>query len=251
MISQTRDDIMGMPITVTIVDKNASQQDLHAVFLFFQDIDNKFSTYKKDSEISQFNRKEISEKKLSYDMQEIFALSEQTKKETNGFFDIRKKDGTIDPSGLVKGWAIEKAAQLVSKRGFTNFYIDAGGDIQTKGCNKNNKPWVVGIRNPFNRNEIVKVIQLHGNAIATSGTYIRGQHVYNPHKRNSDLKKIISVTVVGPNIYEADRFATAAFAMQEQGIYFLERQKDLEGYMINKEGIATFTSGFGQYVKHN
>ncbi len=239
---------MGMPITVTFVDTSATATDLDDVFDYFQKIDTRFSTYKKDSEISKFNRGEIAEKDLSPEMQEVFRLSEQTKKETQGFFNIQKADGTIDPSGLVKGWAIWQAATLLREKGFTNFYIDAGGDIEAAGTNQGEKPWRVGIRNPFQREEIVKVLSLSNKGIATSGTYIRGQHVYNPHQPKEEMRTIVSLSVVGPNVYEADRFATAAFAMQEKGMQFIASLSGFEGYMIDRQGLATMTPGFQQYV---
>ncbi|MDE2589438.1 MAG: FAD:protein FMN transferase, partial [Patescibacteria group bacterium] len=124
----------------------------------------------------------------------------------------------------------------------------AGGDIQAVGKNYQDKNWRVGIRNPFDTSQIVKVLSVSNCGIATSGTYIRGQHIYNPHNSDKPITDIVSITVVGPNIYEADRFATAAFAMGKKGIQFLEGQKGLEGYMIDTKGIATFTSGFGEYV---
>lgn len=240
--------LMGMPITITLIDSNASQKDIDSIFDYFQSIDNKFSTYKKDSEISKYNRGEIEEKNLSKDMQTIFQLSEQTKKETDGFFNIQKPDDTVDPSGLVKGWAIYQASQLLVKKGFSNFSVDAGGDVQVSGKNKDGEKWRIGIKNPFNQKEIIKVVGLTSEGIATSGTYIRGQHVYDPHHPGAELKNIVSMTVIGKNVYEADRFATAVFAMQEKGIYFLEKQTGLEGYMIDKNGIATMTSGFEKYV---
>jgi thiamine biosynthesis lipoprotein len=176
-------------------------------------------------------------------------LAEETKKQTRGYFDIvhNKK---IDPSGIVKGWAIYQAALLLSKEGVRNYYVEAGGDIQVNGKNENGEAWQVGIRNPFNREEIVKVVFLRDEGIATSGTYIRGQHIYNPHKSGEEISDIMSITVIGPNIYEADRFATAAFAMGKRGISFIENLKGFEGYLIDSEGIATYTSGFEKYTKN-
>ncbi len=84
--------------------------------------------------------------------------------------------------------------------------------------------------------------------IATSGSYRRGQHIYNPHNANAPLTEIVSISVIGPNVYEADRFATAAFAMGKQGINFIENLKGFEGYMINKDGIAVQTSDFVRYL---
>lgn len=239
---------MGMPITVEIVDQDTSQKDFDSVFDYFDSIDNRFSTYKRNSEISQFNRGEITQKDLSLDIKEIFRLSELTRNQTEGFFNIKKMDGTIDPSGLVKGWAIRNAAAIIMKKGYKNFYIDAGGDIQVSGKNALHKKWSVGIKNPFNEKKIVKIVYLTTEGIATSGSYIRGSHIYNPNEYEKTLDIIVSFTVIGPNVYEADRFATAAYAMQEKGIYFIERQKGLEGYMIDRNGFATMTSGFEKYV---
>lgn len=240
--------IMGMPITVEIVDKHASKEIFDKVFDYFHQVDEKFSTYKSGSEISQINRGKIGPAEFSDEMKEVFALSEQTKKETSGFFDITTPDGTIDPSGLVKGWAIYNAAKILQKENLNDFYVDAGGDIQVSGQNSSGKPWSVGIKNPFNQEEIVKVVYLKNEGMATSGTYIRGQHIYNPHKKGQNIKEIVSLTVIGPNVYEADRFATAAFAQGREGIMFIENLPGFEAYMIDKDGIGLETSGFGKYT---
>lgn len=242
--------LMGMPVTVEIVDAHATQHDLDCVYGYFEYVDAKFSTYKEASEISQINRGQLAIGQASDDMQLIFALADLTRQETDGYFDIQR-NGYIDPSGLVKGWAIYNAAQLLRQRGFSNFYVDAGGDIQIAGHNAEGKRWRVGIRNPFNIHEIVKVLELTDCGVATSGTSIRGQHIYNPKQPDQLLESIVSLTVIGPNIYEADRFATAAFAMGTEGIWFIEQLEGFEGYMINKEGIATLTSNFGEFVAHD
>jgi thiamine biosynthesis lipoprotein len=97
----------------------------------------------------------------------------------------------------------------------------------------------------------VKVLALTDRGIATSGTAIRGQHVYDPYNPNMPLLDIVSITIIGPNIYEADRFATAAFAMGKRGIQFIEKLAGFEGYMIDAHARATFTSGFERYVLHS
>lgn len=243
--------IMGMPVTVEIADAAADEKDIAAVFDYFKYVDEKFSTYKPDSEIMRINRDEVPERDWSDDMAIIFGLAEDTKQRTAGFFDIRRPDGSIDPSGIVKGWAIFQAAKLLESRGRKKFYIDAGGDIQTAGENGTGKPWSIGIKNPLKQNEIVKTIYASGGiGIATSGTYIRGTHIYDP-KTGRPVDEILSITVIGPNIHEADRFATAAFAMGASGIHFIESLPALEGYMIDKQGIATMTKGFADYTQES
>ncbi len=240
---------MGMPITVEVLDASVTAGELDRVFSYFEYVDEKFSTYKETSEISRINFSETTLERASDDMKLIFSLAAQTKTETDGFFDI-EHNGFYDPSGLVKGWAIFNAAQLLRHMGFHNVYIDAGGDVQVYGKNEQGDHWRVGIRNPFNMNEIVKVLSVTDCGVATSGTYIRGQHVYNPKAGHRPLTEIVSLTVIGPNIYEADRFATAAFAMQRDGIDFIENLDGFEGYMIDSAGQATLTSGFERYVLH-
>ncbi|GCF08012.1 FAD:protein FMN transferase [Dictyobacter arantiisoli] len=238
--------IMGMPITLEVMDATVTQSDLNAVFAYFVSVDTAFSTYQTTSEISRINRGELAVENCSAAMQTILALSEQTKQETHGYFDIQH-NGYYDPSGIVKGWAIQNAASLLSARGYQNFYIDAGGDIQVAGF-KDGYPWRVGIRNPFKHSEYVKVLTLSDRGVATSGTAIRGQHIYNPYHPDAALLEIVSLTIIGPNVYEADRFATAAFAMGKAGIQFIEDLAGFEGYMIDVHARATFTSGFKKYV---
>lgn len=242
---------MGMPITAEIVDDSAKQSDIEAVFSYFKYVDEKFSTYKSTSEISKINDGQIKEQEYSDDMVTVLSLCEELKNKTDGYFNITTPQGKIDPSGLVKGWSIYNAVQILMERGFKNFYIDAGGDIEARGKNNAGKDWKVGIKNPFNQDEIVKVLGISGAGVATSGTYIRGQHIYNPKNNNKPAAGIVSLTVVGPNVYDADVYATPAFAMGQAGINFIESLKGLEGYMIDKDGVATMTSGFQKFVSKN
>ena len=245
----TRDDIMGMPVTVEIIDNIPNVSELISeIFEYFKTVDEKFSTYKENSEISKINSGEINVENYSAEVKEVLRLAEQTKRETSGYFDIVRPDGKLAPLGLVKGWAINNAARLLSNKGVKNFYINAGGDIQAVGKNAAGEYFKVGIENPFKRGEIIKVVELKNAGLATSGTYIRGQHIYNPHKPNQKINDIISLTVVGPNIYEADRFATAAFAMGKDAVNFLETLNSFEAYMVDSDGIATMTSSFERYV---
>jgi len=240
--------LMGMPITIEMNDSAASKGLCDNVFDYFMYVDETFSTYKEESELSRINRGLIAPDAYSTGMKEIFALAAQTKAETFGYFDMRTPEGVVDPSGIVKGWAIKNAAHLLERAGCTNFYVEAGGDMQTRGMNSEGRAWRVGIKNPFNTKEIIKVLDLSGKGIATSGTYLRGRHIYDPHEKKPAEHGIVSLTVVADDVYEADRFATAAFAMGEKGIRFIETVPGCEGYMVNAEGVATVTRGFNKFV---
>ena len=180
-------------------------------------------------------------------MRRIFQLAEETRADTRGYFDVRR-GGRYDPSGIVKGWAIHNAALLLRRQGHSNLNVDAGGDIQIYGESPEGGPWRVGIRDPFDPNAIVKVLSLTDCGVATSGTYFRGEHIYNPLRPGPLGGDVISLTVIGPDVYEADRFATAAFAMGSDGVNFIEGLDGFEAYQIDTAGMATFTSGFMRFA---
>ena len=237
--------IMGMPITIEIVGDVSRAVSISA-FQYFDEVDARFSPYKPDSELSAMNRREVTAEALSPAMQEILGLALLTQHETMGYFDIRRPDAGVDPSGLVKGWAIRNAARLIETAGCRNYCVEAGGDLQCRGRNEQGQLWRVGIRNPFEATQIVKVLAPGDCGVATSGAYVRGRHIYDPHTARPATEDIASITVVGPDIYEADRFATAAFAMGRDGIDFIESIPGLEGYAIDRDGIATMSSGFSK-----
>jgi thiamine biosynthesis lipoprotein len=241
--------MMGMPVTIEIADPGVdAAADIEAAFATFDDVDRRFSTYRPDSEISRINQGLVTPDAFSDDMREVFARSDETRAASRGYFDIRRPDGSIDPSGLVKGWAIQRVADQLAGLGYEHYFVDAGGDIQTNGKNADGGEWSAGIQNPFDTGGVVKVVFPHGGAIATSGTYIRGDHIYDPHRPGEPLNDVVSLTVVGPSIYDADRFATIAFAMGKDGIYFIEDYPGLEGFMIGRDGIGTETSQFERYT---
>ena len=238
---------MGMPIIIEIAN-SGTEELLKELFDYFRSVDARYSTYKEDSEITQINNG-LPESQWSDEMKSVLALCEQTRKDTKGYFNILH-NGKKDPSGIVKGWAIQKAADILHRKNVNNFYIEAGGDIQVSGQETDDKPWTIGIRNPFNIDEIIKSITVTSEGIATSGTYIRGQHIYNPFNPESAIDQVQSLTVIGPDIYEADRYATAAFAMGKTGIGFIESLSGLEGYMVTNDKVATYTNGFERYVRN-
>lgn len=243
-MKQTR-QIMGMPVTIMCSDDELDSRAFDEVFNFFEKIDASYSPYSDSSDVSMVNSGQLREESYSRELRDILKLAEETKQQTDGFFNVWHKDN-FDPSGIVKGWAIQQAAVILAKY-TNNFYIEAGGDIQTMGKSSSDTPWRVGIRNPFERTQNIAIVQLDNMAVATSGIAIRGQHIYNPHADQS-IEGIVSLSVIGDHIVDADRFATAAFAMGTQGINFIESLVGFEGYMVDSNKIATMTSGWEGYT---
>lgn len=243
MIKQTR-IIMGMPIVLMTPDTSVTSENLEEVFSFFTYVDKTYSPFINSSIVSRINRGEMGEPEYSDELRGILAIAKNTKHQTDGYFDVWHK-GNFDPSGIVKGWAIAEAAKILGK--FTdNFYVEAGGDIQVSGVNDEGNRWQIGIRNPFDRNQNIKVVALNNSAIATSGTAIRGQHIYDP-VQGKELNDGASISVIASNIIDADRMATAAFAMGPKGIYFIEQLAGYEACVVMQDKTTITTTGWYNY----
>jgi thiamine biosynthesis lipoprotein len=180
-------------------------------------------------------------------MLEVLRLCERTAAQTDGFFSAWYS-GRFDPSGVVKGWAVSEASKLLESLGYGDHCIDAGGDMEARGRNAEGSPWKIGIRNPFDQGAVVKVLSLSDRGIATSGTYIRGDHIFNPKTGERVTDGPASLTVVALDACEADRLSTPAFAMGDEGIAFLASVPGVEAYVIGRDGMALFTPGLARYI---
>ncbi len=239
---------MGMPITVEVVDREVCPGHFEAVFRLFRQAEERFSPFKETSETSLWDRGLIKSSQMSPQMRAVMQLAEETRQASGGYFDVYR-EGRFNPVGIVKGWAIHKAANLLRCAGFGDFYVEAGGDAQVCGRGPDGKPWLVGIRNPFDVSQIIKVLEIDDSGVATSGTYFRGHHIYDPLDPGGRIAaEPVSLTVIAADILDADRFATAAFAMGQAGIAFIEGLDGCEGYLVDAAGMATYTSGFASYV---
>lgn len=245
-MKETR-QIMGMPVSIICSDESVGHEAMETIFTFFEKVDTTYSPYIATSDVVKINRGELQPAAYSDELRAVLAIAKTTKQQTHGYFDVWHA-GIFDPSGIVKGWAIQEAARLLT-RYTKDFFIEAGGDIQVSGNNPHYAPWKVGVRNPFNRTENIAVVQLRNEAIATSGTAIRGQHIYNPTSNEALSGDIVSISVISTRIVDADCFATAAFAMEAKGIDFIESLDGYEGYMVSKDKLVTMTSGWKEYER--
>lgn len=184
-------------------------------------VDRTFSVYRRDSEIMRLRRGELDEPHP-----EVTAVLERClglRITTDGAFDHRIEDA-LDPSGYVKGWAIQRATEMIAATGLERFYVDAGGDIAMRGV------WKIGVRNPAQPDVPRFVLNLENTAIATSGLYERGEHIWG-----SDPGGVASVSVVGPDLGTADAVATALFASGDNDVDWLDRFPDYGVYTITRD----------------
>ena len=238
-------DVMGMPVTVHAVDAAAEESWLDEAYADFVLLDEAFSPFRSESAVSRMNRGELQEADAAPLVRQAIDLCRLYQRATGGFFSAWI-DGTFDPSGLVKGWAIDRAATILAAKGCRNFYVDAGGDVQARGRNQDGSPWRVGIRHPVERDKVARIVLAEDLAVATSGTYEKGDHILNPHT-GRPAADLLSLTVVGPDILSADVYATAALAMGESGLDFIDGIAGYEGFAISRSLNASWTAGFDGY----
>jgi thiamine biosynthesis lipoprotein len=236
-------EAMGMPVTVNVVANVADPGALDEVFADFQLLDNMFSPFIKTSEVSRINRGELAPEEAGQLAAQVMNLCRQYERATDGYFSAWI-GGRFDPSGLVKGWAIDRACSILDRHDLRDFYVDAGGDVQTRGLGDAGRPWRVGIRHPVERDKLACVVLVSGSAVATSGTYEKGDHIINPHT-GEPAAALLSFTVVGPDILQADVFATAAFAMGMAGLDFIRKTQGYEAFAIDRQLRTWSTPGFG------
>ena len=232
-----------MPVTVHVVDDAARSEVLDKVFEDFALLDRTFSPFLAGSEVSRINRAELRPADAGPLVTQAIDLCRLYEHATDGYFSPWI-GGSFDPSGLVKGWAIDRACSILDAHGYRDFFVDAGGDVQTRGRNAEAGPWRVGVRNPVERNKVACVVLVSGLAVATSGTYEKGEHIVDPHTGKPAMD-LLSLTVVGPDILQADVYATAGVAMGMSSLEFVSRTSGYEAYAIDKQLRAWHTPGFG------
>ena len=234
---------MGMPIVLDLRDELESAV-VEAMWDELRRADALFSTYKDDSEISRLNRGELALADAHADVREVLSRCEELRVITDGYFDAGRvlADG-IDPSGLVKGWAVDRAGEVLDAAGAGNYSLNAGGDIRLRGAPLPEPRWRVGIQHPRVRDKIAAVVTGNDIGVATSGAYARGEHVVDPHTGRPP-SGVLSVTIVGPELATADAYATAAFAMGEAGPEWTASLGLYEAMTILADDRVLLTPGF-------
>jgi FAD:protein FMN transferase len=194
---------------------------------WFESVNARFSKYLFDSEVNKWARGELH--KTSPQLREIVGACDLACQKTGGYFSANY-GGDFDPSGYVKGWAVDGAAKIIARAGYNWFCVNAGGDMSLCG---NEKPWRVGIQHPGRSGEILDVIEICNGAIATSGSYERGYHIVDP-LTNKVADTWASVTITGPDIKQADVLATAVFAAGYNGPDIMNEFPGYEAVVVDR-----------------
>ncbi|MGY1604489.1 FAD:protein FMN transferase [Geodermatophilus sp. SYSU D00815] len=199
--------------------------------------DRVFSTYRPDSYVSRLGRGELRVEDCPVEVAEVLALGERARVESGGAFDVRR-GGVLDPSGVVKGWAVERAAVALAGLPDTGFCLSAGGDMTCRTADPDGPPWRVGVEDPADPRRIVAVVPVFTGAVATSGTAHRGEHLVDA-RTGRPPAGIASVTVVAGSLTEADVDATAAYALGAGAARWLGTRPGRSGLVVRADGTTT------------
>ena len=207
--------IWGTVITIKIVGtRSREDQAIAAVGVcrgLFTDVDETFSTFKPQTAVSMYRAGLQRPGQQSDDFEHVMEACRELRLKTHGAFDPWAVPGGYDPSGYVKGWAAGQASVVLTRAGFTDHLVNAGGDIYASGDEVpgSGLGWATGIVNPHATEQVIEVVNLRNQAMATSGHYERGRHVIEPSS-GLPASGVDSATVVGPDPGQADALASAA-----------------------------------------
>ncbi len=236
--------VMGTVISLIAPDGGADSAAADRCFGWLHEVDLRFSPFRPDSEVSQLMRSStvaaeespvdagaraaLAAAEVSPELAEVLELCEIVEVLSDGAFDIRRHrtDGAPDPTGVVKGWAVDRAAAILEESGMERFCIGAGGDVLARGGRAQGVPWRIGIAHPTVRGASALTLDADDLAVATSGSTERGEHIVDG--RTGEVPhELLTLSVAGPSLGRADAYATAAFAMGVAGLRWVE---SLPGY---------------------
>jgi thiamine biosynthesis lipoprotein len=234
---------MGMPIILAMRGRHAAddrgQAAWQEVQAILRDVDSIFSTYRSDSVISRLNHGKMRLADCPAEVGEVFELGELARQQSGGAFNIRRRgpEGRvdIDPSGVVKGWAVDRAARVLDELPATDFCLSAGGDMVCRTKVTAAPPWRIGIEDPRDPGRICAVVPVSHGAVATSGPAHRGHHIVDARTGSTPVE-LASVTVISSDLVWADIDATAAFALGADGIAWLNGRHGRSGLVVWADG---------------
>lgn len=232
-------ECMGTVFSFDVRSRGVDEAAIDDAIRWLHWVDATFSTYRPDSAVSRLARGECTLGECPPEVAEVFDACSRLAGETDGYFSLYPA-GALDPSGLVKGWAIERASDLLVAAGSTSHCVNGGGDVQCVGDVAEGQPWRVGIADPLRRGELAAVVIGSGLAVATSGTAERGAHVLDPHT-GQPPDELASITLVGHRLGVTDAYATAAFAMGSAARTWVEALPDHQAFAVRRDGTTWST----------
>ena len=244
--TRTTVEVMGTVVSLAVAHHRHPRGDLAAALADAEAqlrcADETFSTYRPLSAISRLRRGELAVVDAGPEVAEVLVLCARAQAATDGAFDPMW-DGRLDPTGLVKGWAAQRASAALRAAGLGDHAVGAGGDVVCAGQASPGAGWRVGVADPHRPGALVHVVELRDAAIATSGPAERGAHVVDP-STSAPARGLASASVVGPDLALADALATAAIAGGRANAPWMRRLDGYEVLTVDDAGRRWATPGW-------
>ena len=242
MTTRYVEHVMGMPISLALRGRHADDEWARSawadVMVELHWVDLAFSTYRDDSYVSRLGRGEIEIADAPAEVAEVLEIGAAAERDSGGAFAVWRA-GTFDPSGVVKGWAVERAASALKTLTDTDYCLSAGGDMV---CHSDTAPWRIGIENPADPSVVLAIVPVTNGAVATSGTAHRGQHLVDA-RTGRPPEAIASVTVMAASLTDADVDATAAYVLGREAAQWLRTRPGRTGLVVWADGRTTIVGG--------
>ncbi len=200
-----------------------------------------FSTWDPSTPLSRLRRGALPAGSCPPEFADVAELCARARDRSGGWFDPWALPGGYDPTGLVKGWAVEGALAVLIDAGLTTAMVNGGGDIATSGHPPSLHAWRIGIRHPWNQEALACIVEVDG-AIATSGAYERGLHLIDPH-RGTPAVRAASASVTGPSLALADAYATALAVGGDEAFDRIDGLDGYDAYLIRPDGTERWSPG--------
>ncbi len=235
---------MGFPVSVhafgtdRFVDAEQTDAAVRRASAALHEVDRVFSPYREDSDITRLRRGDLDLADAHASVRGVLEACERAETATGGLFSARWQ-GWFDPTGYVKGWAVEQAFRdhlepLLSRPGATAIGINAGGDMQLATAPGSDWTWNIGIADPVKPGHLLATVAITSGAVATSGTSERGAHIIDP-RSGLPAVDLTSATVVADSLTTADLWATAAMVAGDD-LGWIRRAPTRSGLIVTANG---------------
>jgi len=238
------EEVMGTVVSFDVrladpADAGDAAERIRAACASLHEADDVFSTWNPMSAMSRVRSGTLAVGEAPPQVAEVLALCARVKTLSGGWFDPWALPGGVDPTGLVKGWAAERALRELEVPSIGAALVNAGGDIAAFGRHDGADPWRIGIRHPWRPDRLACVVEVDA-AVATSGTYERGRHLFDPRTASPGVRAA-SATVTGPRLSVADALATALAVGGDDALEAIGELRGYEGYLVRPDGTERWT----------
>ena len=244
--------VMGTAVSMQVTEvaagagADAASAGVAAAVAVLHRVDAELSPFRPDDLLDRYRRGEYPAGGLPPVLMTVLDRCAAACTATEGGFDPWCVPTGFDPSGLVKGLAVDWAAEALERAGCTAFAVNAGGDVVTRGRSPSGGLWRVGIQHPTQPGRVAAVLATGDAAVATSGGYARGPHIVDP-RTGQPAGYLLSATVVGPALAEADAYTTALYAVGEPGLRWLAALGGYDALVVTLDRLVVQTAGMARY----